>query len=639
MTAPSAMAAPVSAWTASASTTTSAKASTATTRTSAPTTSATPQDGSCSNDPVDDGTDCDGGNGMCVSGECMAKDLCEGVECEDTGNDCTTAACNNQTGECDVMDEPDGTECNDGAGACSAGECVDNNLCDGVDCSSANDCVQDGTCDPADGECIAGDNEPADTPCDGDTGVCDGAGSCVDCNSAGQCPAGDQCNVATCTDNTCGTEQVMDGTVCDFQGTEDGICEGGNCVEAPECISPGDCDDSNPCTLETCDSGTCVYEPLNGGSCDADGLPGMCDNGGCVGLCEGVDCASDDECVQDGVCDTSDGTCIPGDPVDAGEACSGGVCDGAGSCVECVSDNDCNAGQTCTDNECVAGGVDPDPQSKVITVSCGNNVTADVSILPYLLEVDPGLISAGSGFNADLSGVAEFSEAFLDAAQGAVPGGVRSAALVDLKATVQVRGDGATGDNVVMTAGANIPFTCGLAPTPCDPANNTASVPGQIPNTDCVPTGFFNPCNQVVDVPISEDCAAGGICDSLGKAAQCTSNNFCVTGGLPIDLDATSGMYIAGASGSTALFGWYDDPAAASPGVGTPAIEGDGTWNMLQPQFTGTAGPIGLAVNAGGLSVQLECVMGVDSGGPGGVGVSDDGSPTPDDALISFDIP
>ena len=37
-------------------------------------------------------------------------------------------------------------------------------------------------------------------------------------------------------------------------------------------------------------------------------------------------------------------------------------------------------------------------------------------------------------------------------------------------------------------------------------------------------------------------------------------------------------------------------------------------------------------------AVQLECVMAVDSGGPDGVGVLDDASPTPDTALVTFNV-
>jgi hypothetical protein len=404
-----------------------------------------------------------------------------------------------------------------------------------------------------------------------------------------------------------------------------------------------------------------------------------------------VDCSGSSECLTDGVCDPfCDPADIGGPGCPAGTRCPGqdnNLPDGtactegggtqclAGVCVECVTDAgcatnpappvDCQLPNTCVANNCVAGGtapsgtpcsngvcdgtgiglgacqfvpVDPAPVTQQIDVGCGNNVTADVSILPYELTVDPGPIISGQPVTAALDGVAVFSEAFLDAAQGAISGGVQEAGLVDLIANVQVRGD-ISGANVPLVGDTTIPNTCLYSGGPCDPANNLASVPGLQPNTDCTPQGKFNPCLRVVTVPTSTDCAPGGLCDTLGKAAQCAANGFCAISGLPLDLDAGVGSYTAGASG-TARWGWYDTPADASPGIGTPAIDGDGTYNVLQPTYTGVSGPVGLAVNAGGLTVQLECVMAVDSGGPDGTvpPVPDDASPTPDSVLISFPV-
>ena len=270
-------------------------------------------------------------------------------------------------------------------------------------------------------------------------------------------------------------------------------------------------------------------------------------------------------------------------------------------------------------------------------------MTADVSILPYSLDLDisvaQGGVVSGTPIVGDLGGIAEFSETFLDAAQGAVPGGVQTASLVDLNADVQVRAGSSANIVTGLSAGASIPNTCVFSGGGCDPANNLASVPGLQPNSDCIPTGTFNPCGKIVNVPISADCGAGGTCDTLGKLGQCTANGFCVTGGLPIPFDSQTGvaMGTADASGDFIL-GWYDTPADASAAVGTPPIDGDGTYNMVSISYSGVAGPVGLAVNAGGLAVQLECVMAEDSGGPDGVGVPDDASPTPSANLLSCPI-
>ena len=197
------------------------------------------------------------------------------------------------------------------------------------------------------------------------------------------------------------------------------------------------------------------------------------------------------------------------------------------------------------------GGTLPGDQ-KTITVGCTNNVTTDVSILPFELAVDTDGITGGASFEATFNAVAQFSEVFLDAAQGAVPGGVTKASLVELNATVHVR-SGATGDDTVMEL-EDIPYTCtlddeaGMA-VPCDPANDQASIPGRLPNTDCVPTGFFNPCALFVSIPTSDDCSPTGECVSLGKSTDGTDgqclNGFCVTGGLPLPLKEATGTYLS----------------------------------------------------------------------------------------------
>ena len=307
-----------------------------------------------------------------------------------------------------------------------------------------------------------------------------------------------------------------------------------------------------------------------------------------------VDCSASGECLTDGVCqptcDPSTGcTQCPGQDNNQpdGTACSIGQCL-AGSCVECTSDAgcasnpstpvDCQLPNTCTGNVCVAGGTAPagtpcsngacdgsgigagacifaacDPCeenclqspvscSNILSLGCTNNVTADISILPFTLNVNPDPIISGAGpVPTVFGGIAEFSEVFLDAAQGAVPGGVTQADLVNLAATVQIRTGGTLASTVTLTNGP-LPTTCLIGGASCNPANDGASVPGSQPNTDCVPVGTFNPCQALVRLPTSSDCTVGGVCDTLGKnASQCLLNGFCVTGGLPLPLADQAG--------------------------------------------------------------------------------------------------
>ncbi|MDH3655186.1 MAG: hypothetical protein OEN21_13015 [Myxococcales bacterium] len=633
-----------------------------------------PADGTCGNTNVDNGTPCNDDEGVCSDGSCVDVNLCAGVVCDDTGNDCTVAMCNNATGECDTMNVTDGTECNGGNGACSAGECIDNNLCQGVDCTSANECVQDGDCDPATGNCIAGDNEPAETACNADSGdICDGAGNCVACISADQCPDdGNDCTAAACETNACVQNNVIDGQACDFGGS-DGICEAGTCVEAPQCVSPGDCDDGNPCTVGDCPDGMCVFSPIDGGSCDVSpGVPGTCSGGGCVGLCVGVDCTSGSQCVMDGTCDDQSGNCVAGGNEPADTICSetgGSVCDGNGACVECNSDIQCDVelSEICVDNTCMAGAAptcnlaqtgSDTPQSEIVSQACTNSVTTAQSPFPYTLIVDvPVPVIGGAGFTANLGGIGVFPEFFLDAAQGVVPGGVNEAILEDFLATVQVR-SGATGPDVGLTADIS-----SLVPGPTSfctfPFDQVCAVDG-----DCLVPPCLPPVN-LATIPNSTDCSVGGVCDTLGKkVSQCDLNGFCVTGDLVIELQEQTGIaYTADASGSV-LWGWGD---TGVPGLLTcpdaggcgEAFQVDGCYDLPAAVFSNplTVPGSGIRVNvAGALFVAIQCVGATDGGicasGEGcvtdadcatapciGVGVDDDVvCPTPDADLISCPI-
>jgi hypothetical protein len=208
---------------------------------------------------------------------------------------------------------------------------------------------------------------------------------------------------------------------------------------------------------------------------------------------------------------------------------------------------------------------------------------------------------------------------------------VQQADLVNLAATVQIR-TGGTLPTVTLT-NAPLPTTCLIGGTACNPANDGASVPGSQPNTDCVPTGTFNPCQALVALPVSSDCAVSGVCDNLGKkASQCDLNGFCVTGGLPLDLQSQNSSFTAAASGIV-NFGFADQGTGAT-------VQGNGTYALPAAVFTAPATLNEIKVNASGLSVALRCTMAVDAGGPDGPTppVPDQASPTPDDLLIEFAI-
>ncbi len=82
-----------------------------------------PGTGLCETLNVVDGTSCDQGLGMCMGGTCVDADLCMDVQCPDLG-ECQNNICNPATGLCVASNVADGTDCDGGAGMCMDGTCV-----------------------------------------------------------------------------------------------------------------------------------------------------------------------------------------------------------------------------------------------------------------------------------------------------------------------------------------------------------------------------------------------------------------------------------------------------------------------------------------------------------------------------------
>jgi hypothetical protein len=138
-------------------------------------------------------------------------------------------------------------------------------------CAPMDQCHLAGVCDPATGHCT----NPAAT--DGTACNDDNACTTLDSCSSGQCVGGlpTDCNDGNlCTDDSCdpiagcthtnNTAPCSDGDACtNGDACVDGTCHGG---------SPLDCDDGNPCTVDSCDpSGGCIHR--NDPACTTDQLP------------------------------------------------------------------------------------------------------------------------------------------------------------------------------------------------------------------------------------------------------------------------------------------------------------------------------------------------------------------------------
>jgi hypothetical protein len=156
------------------------------------------------------------------------------------------------------------------------------------------------------------------------------------------------CQAMTCTeDHRCVAETAVDGTPC----VPDDLCFASGSCSAGECQGelPVDCDDKNPCTEDGCDAEAgCVHAPMDG-ECD-DGDP--CTEGdSCLeGTCSGTPVVCDDgnPCTKDS-CDeiagclfaNQEGECDDGDPCTAGDSCLDGNCVSAENLCECKVDEDC----------------------------------------------------------------------------------------------------------------------------------------------------------------------------------------------------------------------------------------------------------------------------------------------------------
>jgi hypothetical protein len=246
---------------------------------------------------------CDG-SGVCVG--CLAPSDCPGVD-----DACKTRTCTQNV--CGISF----TAANVAVATQTAGDCR-KNVCDGA----GNVAVATDTADvpPDDGlfcttsTCTG--QTPSQTPLSAGTtcpngsadGRCDGAGSCVECLSASECPGQDtDCQTRTCAANRCGFSFAGAGTPLSVQTANDckkAVCDGsGNVVSAND-DTDVPVDDGNECTKEACASGVPSHPAL-----------------------------------------PPTATCSAG---------GGAFCDGTGSCVVCNDDSQCSSGKVCTNHACVS---------------------------------------------------------------------------------------------------------------------------------------------------------------------------------------------------------------------------------------------------------------------------------------------
>jgi hypothetical protein len=182
-----------------------------------------------------------------------------------------------------------------------------------------------------------------------------GGGGTIECLQDEDCPGlSDDCKVKRCKSNLCGFDFGTEGNYC--QG-ETGVCNGlGACVECTP-ASTKVCEVTETCDTNVCVTAGCINETTDGNETDLD-----C-GGDCAGCANGEGCNDGSDCAS-GHCDTSGGgvgngagVCagctIDADCVDIPDSYCGGMI-----CVakkrlgdQCVAANECLSG-SCADGTC-----------------------------------------------------------------------------------------------------------------------------------------------------------------------------------------------------------------------------------------------------------------------------------------------
>jgi len=190
------------------------------------------------------------------------------------------------------------------------------------------------------------------TACDGGTSYCDAAGQCKGCLIDAHCGVAAPCSTPTCdvAAGSCSDVPKSSGTPC-----TGGVCDGAGtcvpCVLATDCPMP-----ANVCLARTCMMNACGTTPAASGTTCGTPPDDACDGAGtCVDCVDGGDCAE----LTPGPCQTAQcdvaHTCVLM-PKMVGTLCPSGVCDATGACVECLTALECSAPtpMCCPNHKCAA---------------------------------------------------------------------------------------------------------------------------------------------------------------------------------------------------------------------------------------------------------------------------------------------
>jgi hypothetical protein len=362
----------------------------------------------CAQEGFNCGIQPDGCGGQIDCGICPAGLTCgpNGV----CGGGCVPITCAEKGLQCGEW--PDGCGNVLDCGVCPAGETCGGSGVPGV-CGGGVGCQVATDCPPSPTSCavpvcnggICGTvDAPAGLPCTDAGGlVCDGAGDCVQCLNASQCPGSPTpCSLPICTNGVCGMLPAPNGTLCappSCNGsifTPPSICIASACVPGAtiDCAGGGAvCNPGTGCMPPTCTDGI-----QDGTETDVD-----CGGPACPACPPGEKCALDSDCITN-ACDAVTKTCAPNqcldhrqDGIETDVDCGGGVCPACAPGKKCLLDGDCinNACDaitlTCVANQCS----DHRQDGTETDVDCGGGVCPSCAIGQHCatnLDCAPGHI-------------------------------------------------------------------------------------------------------------------------------------------------------------------------------------------------------------------------------------------------------
>jgi len=327
------------------------------------------QSGTCVYSGCTSNNDCSGSTPFCNTGTGDCVECQSAGDCDDS-DECTTDTCS--SGTCQNSNAQNGASCTTCGGQyceCQSGSCIELGCVSAADCDDSNLCTTDA--------CVSDSCQFTDLV-DG-TACSNCGGSLCECRNAictllqctvdADCDDNNQCTANTCINGFCEYPNVAEDTVCTGCRGEQCACSDGNCLTdicsgnsdctAPadicsegkcvECVQTSDCDDTDSCTYDSCNSGICQH--INITNCGATE---------CTDTCQslGYNCGTHTICDQSQNC----GSC------GRGKTCTAGQCDGT-SCTEscgslgfdcgihtvCTQSKDCGscASGECQDGKCI----------------------------------------------------------------------------------------------------------------------------------------------------------------------------------------------------------------------------------------------------------------------------------------------